>query len=136
MTYGLIGVVLAGVVLWILQPLRTHRGAAGLGQAASDSRREARWKELVDAKHALYRSILDLETDRSVGKVSEEDYVILRRQQEGEALDVLHQMDALVAAEAGPPDGEPDGAPVREDLLEAEIAAARERLRPRSDSGT
>jgi len=34
----------------------------------------ARWKELVDAKHALYRSILDLETDRSVGKVAEEDY--------------------------------------------------------------
>src|SRR5256886_16259172 len=111
---AVLGIVLAGLGLWILQPLRLPRRVAAPGSVD-----DARWKELVDAKHAIYRSILDLEFDRAVGKVSEEDYAVLRRQQEAEALAVLTEMDALAStAEASP------------DTLEAEIAAARERLRP------
>jgi hypothetical protein len=123
----LLGIVLAGLGLWILQPLRLPRRMTPPGSVDA-----ARWKELVDAKHAVYRSILDLEFDRSVGKVSEEDYGILLHQQEAEALGLLHEMDALASAAAGSsrpvaPSSAPGGP---EETLEAEIAAARERLRP------
>lgn len=116
MTAAVLGVLLAALALWVVQPLRGRRvvRAGPVDDVA--------WKELVDAKHAVYRSILDLEYDRSVGKVADEDYAILRRQQEGEALELLHQMDAMAASVAGDP----------QDTLEAEIAAARERLRPRT----
>ena len=122
----LLGIALAGLGLWILQPLRLPRRVAPAGSVD-----DARWKELVDAKHAVYRSILDLEFDRSVGKVAEEDYGILRHQHEAEALALLHEMDAMTSAAAGSRPGEaPEAARGPEDTLEAEIAAARERLRP------
>jgi hypothetical protein len=121
---ALVGVVLAGLALWILQPLRRARPVAPPGGVD-----DVKWKELVDAKHAVYRSILDLEFDRSVGKVAEEDYGILRRQHEAEALALLHEMDAMTAAAAGA-SGAPPPTGGREDTLEAEIAAARKRLRP------
>jgi hypothetical protein len=118
---ALLGIVLAGLGLWILQPLRLPRRVAAPGSVD-----DARWKELVDAKHAVYRSILDLEFDRSVGKVAEEDYGILLHQHQAEALVLLHEMDALASATAEAPVA--PKAP--EDTLEAEIAAARERLHP------
>jgi hypothetical protein len=127
----LLGIVLAGVGLWILQPLRRPRRVTAPGGVD-----DAKWKELVDAKHAVYRSILDLEFDRSVGKVAEEDYGILLHQHEMEALAILHEMDAMAAAAdaAGDRAGSPAAAPsppgAPQDTLEAEIAAARERLRP------
>ena len=126
---ALLGIVLAGLGLWILQPLRRPRRMMPTGSVD-----DARWKELVDAKHAVYRSILDLEFDRSVGKVAEEDYGILRHQHEAEALALLHEMDALASAPAGSsrPGGSPSAAGRPEETLEAEIAAARERLRPTS----
>jgi hypothetical protein len=118
---AVVGVALAAVAVWILRPLSLplHR------MATPD---DARWRELVETKHQLYRSILDLEFDQSVGKVSEADYLFLRRQQEGEALAVLKEMDELAAAR-GTPEG--PGADLG-DRLEAEIAAARERLRPQT----
>ena len=124
---ALLGILLAGLGLWVLEPLRGPRRALPAG-----SPDEARWKELVEAKHAVYRSILDLEFDRSVGKVAEEDYGILRHQHEAEALALLHEMDAMTSAAAGSsrPGEAPEAARGPEDTLEAEIAAARERLRP------
>jgi len=124
---ALLGIVLAGLGLWILQPLRGARRVTPPGGVD-----DGKWKELVDAKHAVYRSILDLEFDRSVGKVAEEDYGILRHQHEMEALAILHEMDAMAAAAdaAGDPAGAPPPPGAPQDTLEAEIAAARERLRP------
>ena len=121
MTPALLGIVLAGLGLWILQPLRLPQRIAPPGSVDG-----ARWKELVDAKHAVYRSILDLEFDRSVGKVAEEDYGILLHQHQAEALALLHEMDALASAAAEAP----VATKAPEDTLEAEIAAARERLHP------
>lgn len=139
---GLIALLLAGGLVWVLRPLRHP---ARHVKAADD----AAWRELVETKHALYRSILDLEFDQAVGKVSDADYVFLRGQQEAEALAVLARMDALAAergarggagARAGGEGEEGDGAPPAtaaaggslEDRLEAEIAAARSRLRPQA----
>ena len=122
MTPALLGIVMAGLALWILQPLRRSGQVTPPGGAD-----DAKWKERVDAKHAVYRSILDLEFDRSVGKVAEEDYGILRHQHELEALALLREMDAMAAAAGAAGAPSPQGAP--QDTLEAEIAAARERLR-------
>ena len=129
MEEGLIVVVLAAALVWVLRPLRHPARHA---RAADD----AAWRDLVETKHALYRSILDLEFDKTLGKVSEADYAFLRRQHETEALAVLARMDALAAQRGG---GDGAEAPVEaaaagslEDRLEAEIAAARSRLRPQA----
>jgi hypothetical protein len=111
---ALVAVAFAGLALWILGPLRAP-------SRRMEREGDGRWKELVDAKHAVYRSILDLEFDRAVGKVSEEDYSVLRRQQEAEALALLTEMDALASTSEASPD-----------TLEAETAAARRRRRPSS----
>lgn len=122
MTQVLFSAAMAGVALWILGPLRRPLRTVTFAD-------DARWQELVELKHALYRGILDLEFDQAVGKVSEADYVFLRRQQEGEALAVLAEMDAIASGETGAPKGGPAASM---DTLEAEIAAARQRLRPHS----
>ena len=116
---ALLGIVLAGLGLWILQPLRHPRRMMPTGSVD-----DARWKELVDAKHAVYRSILDLEFDRSVGKVAEEDYGILRHQHEAEALALLHEMDAMTSAAAGSsrPGEAPEAARGPEHLVERAVS--------------
>ncbi|MGH2717813.1 MAG: hypothetical protein ACRDJU_04460 [Actinomycetota bacterium] len=145
LTAVVVGLALAATAVWILRPLQrpVHR----LTNPNDD-----RWRELIETKHQLYRSILDLEFDSSVGKVSDEDYIVLRRQQEGEALAVLKELDEIAAARQRAPGGGLDerdgvsdadglsgaGGPagavaVRlEDRLEGEIAAARQRLQPQS----
>ncbi|MGH2811348.1 MAG: hypothetical protein ACRDI1_01365 [Actinomycetota bacterium] len=105
---ALLIVAAAGLAVWIALPL--------FGPAAA--RPKDVWSEdLVEMKHAVYRSILDLEFDRRVGKVSEDDYRLLRGQHESEAIDLLHRLDR-----------EADREEIT-DALEAEISAARERLR-------
>lgn len=78
-----------------------------------------RLNSLIESKQAAYRTILDLEFDHRIGKVSDPDYVLLRRQHEAEALTILKEMDREASFEK------------HADLLEAEIAAARDRLRRR-----
>lgn len=71
---------------------------------------------LIEFKEGIYRSILDLEFDHQMGKVSEDDYAAMRREAEASALNILKELDS--GAQVG-------------DELEREIAAARERLRRR-----
>lgn len=107
-------VMVAGIALlaaWVLRPLQGER----VRVAASV---DAHWNELVDAKHQIYRSIIDLEFDQAVGKVSAADYAVLRRQHEVDALGVLREMDQMGSTEVA-----------SVDTLESEIAAARKRLR-------
>jgi hypothetical protein len=112
----------AALFLWVARPLLRAARRPSWPEVADDSR----WNELVEAKHAVLRAILDLDHDRAVGKVSSEDFAFLRRQHEAEALSLIREMDRLEGAKgnaAGHRDGDPD------DVLEAEIAFARERLR-------
>jgi hypothetical protein len=95
---------------YVVLPLGQRRGQAEVAPSAE--------RELDAVKRTALAAIVDLEADRSVGKLSEEDFDVLRAQYEAEALRALTELDAL-RAEAGEPD---DGA------LEAEIAAVRTRL--------
>jgi hypothetical protein len=74
--------------------------------------------ELDAQKTTALAAIVDLENERLVGKLSEEDFEILRAQYEAEALRALTELDALRAREDGPDDAS----------LEAEIAEMRRRL--------
>ena len=73
--------------------------------------------ELDARKTSALSAIVDLENERLVGKLSDEDFDVLRAQYEAEALRALTELDAL-RAETGAPD----------DALEAEIAEMRQRL--------
>ena len=90
-----IGLVLV-VVLFVTHPLR--RGVATRAQVEHESRIE----DLETAKAAKYREIRDAEMDHRTGKLSESDWRVLDRQLRSEAVDILHELDALTAALAEP----------------------------------
>lgn len=71
--------------------------------------------ELTSKKRSALEAIIDMEDERTVGKLSQEDFEILRREYEAEALDALMELDTLQSV--------PD-----DDSLEAEIAEMRARL--------
>lgn len=80
--------------------------------------------DLDARKTTALSAIVDLENERLVGKLSDEDFDALRAQYEAEALQALTELDALRAAEPDEgPGGDADDA-----SLEAEIAEMRQRL--------
>lgn len=74
--------------------------------------------ELDARKTSALSAIVDLENERLVGKLSDEDFDVLRAQYEAEALQALTELDALRARADAPDDAS----------LEAEIAEMRRRL--------
>lgn len=76
--------------------------------------------ELQGRKRSALEAIVDLEADRSVGKLSHEDFATLRAQYEADALSALTELDDL---------GGRASTPRADDLaLEEEVAAMRLRL--------
>lgn len=106
MTPWLVGLAVAAAVgLWVAAPLRGHhRSLVTPDQESAD---------LVEAKEAIYRSILDLEFDLKTGRAVPEQYAAMRRQLEAEAVSILRRLEQT---------------PSPDDILEVEIAAARRRL--------
>jgi hypothetical protein len=112
--------------------LRSGRGRpasflrSGRGRPASSlrsGRRPAseRRDELVSRKQAALTAILDLEDERALGKLSEDDFGALVASYEAEAAAALRALDELGLEDPDP--------------LEREIAAARARLEPSLRSG-
>jgi rubrerythrin len=52
-------------------------------------------RELEAKKEVALTAIIDLESERDVGKLSEEDLIELRSFYEAEALDALHRLDSV-----------------------------------------
>lgn len=106
MTPWLTGVVVAAAVAaWVVAPLRgLHRSLVAPDQETAD---------LLEAKEAIYRSIVDLEFDLKTGKAEPGQYATMRLQLESEAVSILRRLEQTLS---------PD------DILEMEIAAARRRL--------
>ncbi len=106
-----VALLACGALAYVALPLGARRG-----------RREeppSREGELDALKTAALAAIVDLEADRSVGKLSDEDFEVLRAQYEAEALRALVELDALRAQSQEPDDDR---------ALEEEIAAMRVRL--------
>lgn len=99
-------------------------GIAGLAFVAIPLRRgpqrvplDGHERDLEDAqerKAAALAGIIDLEQERDAGKLSDEDFAILRRDYERDAISALRELDTVTDTES--------------DTLEREIAAARAQL--------
>ncbi|CAB4919152.1 unannotated protein [freshwater metagenome] len=91
-------VALFGLVAWFVSaPLR--RGAVERAVEAIDGQRA----DLEAARDAKYREIRDLEMDHRTGKLSDEDWRQLDRGLRAEAVDLLHRLDELNAADGDGP---------------------------------
>lgn len=109
----LLGLGLMLLLAWVVIPL--FRPASRLRGAGDNTALES----LTESRNAIYRSMLDLDFDRSVGKVSEEDHAVLRSQHEADAAKILSEIDKMNGSLS----------PAPRDPLEEEIAAARRRRR-------
>jgi len=108
---ALLVVTLALAVLaWVVVPLRR-------GPKVDEPLPSLQLEEADARKRAALVAIVDLETERATGKLSEGDFVTLRAGYEEQALVALREADALR-------DSTDD-----DEELEHEIAAIRERLR-------
>lgn len=96
--------------------------ALPLGKRGRSEKEPSAEGEVEARKTTALSAIVDLENERLVGKLSDEDFDVLRVQYESEALQALTELDALRAESEGA-DGETDDA-----SLEAEIAEMRQRL--------
>jgi hypothetical protein len=88
---------LAGAVFALWQSLRTAFGAAtpGAPDATMELTSDAR-ATLIDRKNAMLRNLKDLEFERQVGKISEQDFVKLDALYRQKAREVLEQLDVEV----------------------------------------
>lgn len=78
------------LVVWVGEPFIRWGGAPSYGHAdAKDS------ETLLLQKETLYTAIRDLEFDFQTGKVDAKDYTELRQQLEGEAIQLLRQIDHI-----------------------------------------
>ena len=90
-----LGLLLIGAVaLAVSAPLFSHSVERDL-QPEPEESEAARWeKQKADA----YSAIKEAEFDRQMGKLTDEDYQMLREKYEARAIEALTQLDRLAAA--------------------------------------
>jgi hypothetical protein len=99
--------LVAVIALFVTHPLR--RGVSERAQLAEEGRRA----DLEAAKVSKYREIRDAEMDRRTGKLSDEDWRELDRRLRGEAIALLHELDALGPQDPSAAAQEPEPATIR-----------------------
>lgn len=112
LTIGLV----VGLAAWIARGFTDARGR--FDDMSSDL------APLIEAKHSVYRSILDLEEDYDLGKVSTEDQQVLLAQHQGDAIKIIRELNRVQRRDVG-------DVKDLEDELERDIRAARHALRNR-----
>lgn len=106
-----IAVVALGALIYVVGPLRSgpRRDPAGRSYLVEDA---------AERKRAALGALVDIEDERSVGKLANADFDALRKEYELEALQALRELDELGARDS-------------DDELEREIAELRARLQCR-----
>ncbi len=94
--YVIIFGLLIGACYWIINPLLQHDGR----QNGFTPKPEDILEKLKNKKEGAYATIRELEFDLSMGKLSEEDFQILKRQSIQEAVGYMKEMDDLKASPA------------------------------------
>jgi hypothetical protein len=89
--YVIIFGLVIGACYWIINPLLQQDG----GQNGFTPKPENILEELKNKKEGAYATIRELEFDLSMGKLSEEDFQILKRQYVQEAVGYMKAMDKL-----------------------------------------
>src|SRR5713101_3263009 len=83
-------VIVLGFGFWILLPLlRLESFRAGEYEATGEL------KDLCALKEAAYDTLRDIEFDFRMGKMAEKDYLELKTRYQGEAAEVVGQIEAL-----------------------------------------
>jgi hypothetical protein len=82
----------AGLVCFVGEPLLGHRRFQRQGETQP---RAQEIERLNLQKEGLYTAIQDLDFDYQTGKVDQRDYVELRQQLEGEAMETLRELDGI-----------------------------------------
>lgn len=92
----LIGLVLLLlVVAWVVRPLLA---AQQVRQQLERSAEAHTLESLLFEREAVLRAIRDLEFDRDMGKLSDEDFADLDGRSRARAIEILRQLDALGVA--------------------------------------
>ncbi len=93
MAYLILLVLFIGVAWFVSQPLRR---AAMAPPATEHSELESLERiDLEAARDAKYREIRDAELDHETGKLSDADFEAIDSTLRSEAIELLHQLDAL-----------------------------------------
>src|SRR5512143_964810 len=87
----LIAILAVAAISAALYPLFELERRAGRAGVTIDPNLE----NLLSAREATYSAIKDLETDHTMGKLSDTDYATLRAKYEGKALSILQKLDAV-----------------------------------------
>ena len=88
--------LLIGACYWIINPLLQEDGR----QNGFTSKPEDILEELKNKKDGAYATIRELEFDLSMGKLTEGDFQILKRQYTQEAVGYMKEMDKLESPQA------------------------------------
>lgn len=110
----LLGVLTAGFVLYPVLRASSASGEVHLHSPESGDR----LAELLARRDAVYEAIRDAEFDRETGKLTAEDYQLMRQRLTAEGVRLLQELDQVMQSD------------VREELeqeIEAEVAALRRR---------
>jgi flagellar biosynthesis/type III secretory pathway M-ring protein FliF/YscJ len=83
-------VVVAGVVVFVIEPLR----ASNAGEAQGEGE-DSRIAELEARKQAKYREIRDTELDHAAGKLSDADFPRQDAELRRDAIQILRELDEL-----------------------------------------
>lgn len=95
-------------VYYVMGPVRS-------GPRADIPATSEKLEDALEKKRSALTALDDIEGEREIGKLSDEDFAILRNEYEAEALQALGELEHLQQSSAG-------------DDLEAEIEAFRARL--------
>jgi len=117
LTTGIVGLTVASSFLYAVWPLVRPPEDAGsvLPDANGRETREHEIARLLLERDQAYKSIMDIEFDRQMGKLSDEDFAQMMEGARARALEVLRKLEAR---------GVEEGAvPVRIDEREAGLAA-------------
>ena len=93
MAYVIFVMLLVGVVWLVSAPLRRRSSAQQPPEELSLG--SLRRSDLEAARDAKYREIRDAELDHQTGKLSDADYAAIDATLRAEAVDLLHELDAL-----------------------------------------
>jgi rubrerythrin len=100
-----VGLLVLGGIVFVAAPLRIP--------AVSDAGSDGLVGEALARKKSALDALIEIEEERTIGKLSTEDYAALKKEYEFEAVRALRELDTLGGSDAA---------------LEAEIAEMRERL--------
>ncbi|WP_394824300.1 zinc ribbon domain-containing protein [Pendulispora albinea] len=93
----LAGGALVGTVALLWASLRTLGGDAPLPQDLELISRSDRFSEAEERKRAVLRALKDLEHERAIGKIDDEDYESIAAHYRDQAKAILRELDAEVA---------------------------------------